>query len=76
MVLDITRRRIAFKTFNENAGERRRPAQIGCSTLRMRATIIATIFWQTRDDRVIPFGMERIAADVEAFHLGFANFDT
>jgi hypothetical protein len=32
-------------------------------------------FWQPRDDRVVPFRMEGVAADGEAFHLGVADLD-
>src|SRR6516162_3700785 len=44
--------------------------------LRTLRTINATL-WRLlpRPDGVVPFGMERIADDVEAFHLGLADLD-
>ena len=46
------------------------------SALRTLRTINATL-WRLlpRPDGVVPFGMERIADDVEAFHLGLADLD-
>ncbi len=40
----------------------------------MRATINATIL-VSGNNRVVPFGMERVAADVEMFHVGFGDLD-
>ena len=41
---------------------------------RTPAKITAT-FFGSRIDRVVPLGMELVAANVESFHLGVADFD-